>query len=215
LIIQHALKGIGNISEANAMAMLRGGIVSNWWRRIDPLPSSEIPRRLTDANLRWHQNRYGDPDPDPAYAPHVFGEHTPFISVTAGTVERDAVHYRHEFYPAWEVALRFATDGWRRDGFVFACYVFILGRKSVPHQAFAEELRELNIYTDFSLFKPEGEITAKISIPPPQIEKFDYYNISDVWQAFNTNRLPTPTKTVLNPLYQLPSDISNVRGYLL
>jgi hypothetical protein len=215
LIIQHVLKGIGDISETDAIAMLNRGIVSNWWRRVDPLPSAQIPKRLTAANLRWHQNRYADPDPDPAYAPYAFGEHTPFISVTAGTVERDAVNYRHLFYPAWEVALRFATDGWRRDGFVFACYVFILGRKSVPHQAFAEELRELNIYTGFSLFQPEGEITAKISIPPVQIKKFDYYDISDVWQAFSTDRLPMPTKTILNPLYQPPADISNVRGYLL
>jgi hypothetical protein len=170
--------------------------------------------RLTDRNLDWHQNRYGDPDPLEGNEP--FGRHTPFISVTAGSVERDVVRLRNILHPAWQVALEFATDGWRRDAYLFYCYVFILGRKSIAHRAFCEEIRELNIYTGFSLFQPEGEITAKIIIPPTQIEKFEFYEIALVLNDLSAGRLPTPAKTERNvAFFRPPEEISNVRGYLI
>jgi hypothetical protein len=209
------LKGIGGITPAEAQRVLDVGILSNWWLRVGQLPAVEIPARLKEDTLRWHQNRYADPDPDPRFKGHAFGAHTPFISVTAGTVERDAARLRNIINPAWQVALEFATDGWQRDGYVFSCYVFVLGRKAVPHQPFAEELRELNVYASFSLFQPEGEITAKISIPPAQIARVDFFAIADVQNAFAKGRLPTPTTTTPNPLFQSPADISNVRGYLI
>jgi hypothetical protein len=178
------------------------------------LPNHEIPLRLTDRNLHWHQNRYHDKDP--LEGNEVFNRHTPFISVTAGSVERDAVHSRNVLHPPWQVALDFATDGWSRDGFLFYCYVFILGRKSVAHQMFAEELRELNIYSGYSLFQPEGEITAKIIIPPAQIEKFEFYDIAAVISELAVGRLPVPARTERNvSLFRAPDEISNVRGYLL
>lgn len=178
------------------------------------MPNGEIPLRLTERNLDWHQNRYDDPDPLQANKP--FKENTPFISLTSGTVERDDVQKRNVLRPAWQVALEFATDGWKRDGYLFYCYVFILGRKSIPHRAFSEELRELNVYTGFSLYLPEGEITAKIVVPPTQIEKFEFYEIAQVKKDIAAGRLPTPTITESNAsLYQPPTDISNVRGFLL
>jgi hypothetical protein len=214
VIIQRVLKGINGIQAADADQMLRQGIVCNWWRQVNPLPTHEIPLRLTQRNLDWHQNRYDDPDPDEQNEP--FRLHTPFISVTAGTVERDAVAMHNLIYSAWQVALEFATDGWSSDGCIFYAYVFVLGRNSVPHQAFSEELRELNVFTAFSPFQPEGEITAKIVIPPAQIEKCEFYDIASVHNDLASGRLPVPMHTFLNgAFFQPPDNISNVRDCLL
>ena len=212
MIIQQALKGISGISPHQARAMLRTGIICNWWRNENPLPEDRIPERLNARNLQWHQNCYEDPDPQDANEP--FCEHTPFISVTAGTIEREGMRRRNVLHSATQVALEFATGGWRCDGCVFCCYVFVLGRNSVSHRAFAEELRELNVFTGFSPFQPEGEITAKISIPPTQIRGFEFYEIDRINTNLAQGILPVRSHIESNVLYQEPTDISNVRSYL-
>src|SRR5207249_738666 len=120
MIIQRVIKGISGISRTEAQRVLSVGIVCNWWRKVDPLPRSEVPLRLTDRNLSWHQNRYTDPDP--TEGGEEFRRHTPFISTTAGTVQRDTVMSTNTLTPAWQIALRFATDGWKTDGCLFYCY---------------------------------------------------------------------------------------------
>ena len=211
MILQRALKGIGGLSLPEARAMLHGGIICNWWRRANPLPYGELPFRLTERNLHWHQNRYNEPDPLEADQP--FNEHTPYISLTSGTVERDRLRRCNVLHPAWQVALEFATDGWQRDGYLFYCYVFVLGRPSIPHAPFAEEIRDLNIFTNFNAFQPEGEMTAKIIVPPTQIEKLEFYSLADVINSMQRNELPAPSHTYPNTLYQDPNEISNIRGY--
>lgn len=213
MIIQMAIKGISELGQTDAERILSGGIICNWWRKVALLPSAEIPHRLTDRNLDWHQNHYDDPDP--LEGGERFGLHTPFISVTAGTVERDTALARNIMHPARDVALRFATNSWKSDGYLFYCYLFVLGRKSVPHQVFSEEVRELNVNTAFSWFQTEGEITAKICIPPAQIEKAEYYEISKVLADIARGQLPKPTTTSMNGLYQPPENIANIRAVLL
>ena len=192
--------------------MFRNGIICNWWRKENPLPEDRIPERLSTRNLHWHQNCYGDPDPQ--VGNESFCEHTPFISLTAGTIEREEIRRRNILRSATQVALEFATDGWRRDGYVFYCYVFVLGRNSVPHRAFAEELRELNVFTGFSPFQPEGEIAAKISVPPTQIQKFEFYEIDRIDSDLARGELPVPSRTEWNCRYEEPMDIANIRSYL-
>lgn len=214
MIIQKVIKGItGAISRQAADDILRTGILCKWWQQVQTLPEAEIPGKLTDRNLMWHQNFYDQPDPEQDDRP--FGELTPFISTTAGTVERYPFLQRNILTPAWLEALYFATDFFNRDdGYLFYCYVFVLGKKSVGHKNFAEELRELNIYTDFSPFQPEGEITAKISIPPPQIEKYEHWALSDVIRDLNAGREPRPGDTVPNNLYLPAENYNNVREFL-
>ena len=213
MIVQRAIKGIGGISRGEAERILRGGIICNWWRNVDPLPNPEIPQRLTERNLHWHQNRYSEPDPLEGGQP--FFEHTPFISTTAGTVERDPNQMRNVVHPAWLISLEFATDGWSRDGYLFYCYLFVLGRTTVQHRQFSEELRELNVYTGYSPYQPEGEITAKISIPPTQIEKFVFYSHASIQACFAASQLPTPDDEVPNQgMYRLPEELSNIRDVL-
>lgn len=213
MIIQRVIKGIGGISKPEARSILKSGIPCNWWRNVIALPNSEIPKRLTNRNLFWHQNRYSDPDPLEAGQP--FCEHTPFISTTAGTVERDRNLYQNIVHPAWLVALEFATDQWRRNGYLFHCYLFVLGRPTVRHRQFSEELRELNVYTGYSPYQPEGEITAKIIIPPTQIEKFSFYEIKSVRNGLSAGRMPKPNDEVLNQgMYRPPEEVSNIRDVL-
>ena len=212
MIIQKVIKGIGGITEQEALLMLHSGITCHWWKLVDPLPNLEIPQRLTERNLIWHQNHYNTPDPREGGRP--FNERTPFISTTAGTVERDTMLRRNILIPAWYEALRFATDSWQRDGYLFYCYVFILSKRAIGHRQFAEELRELNIYDDYSPFQPEGEITAKIIIPPTQIERVEFWSIQDFDQAIGVHQIPRPTKNIPNSLYLPAENYNNVRDIL-
>lgn len=212
MIIQKVIKGIGGIDQTEVNKIFDVGICCNWWRNYNPLKQIEVPKRLTERNLIWHQNNYDQPDPMESYDP--FYLRTPFISTTAGTVERDTFYQTNVIQSAWSEALRFATDGWQRDGYLFYCYVFILSKKTVRQEFFAEELRELNIYTGYSPFQPEGEITAKIIIPPSQIEKAEFWTVSEIMDATNSNRLPRPNSVQFNNLYLPPERLSNIRDVL-
>ncbi|HTY11538.1 MAG TPA: hypothetical protein VMF88_10740 [Bacteroidota bacterium] len=212
MIIQKVIKGIGGITNDEALSFMRSGITCHWWHLVNPLPNEEIPQRLNERNLIWHQNHYDTPDPQEGGRP--FNERTPFISTTAGTVERDALLNRNVLIPAWFEALYFATDAWRRDGYLFFCYVFILGKRAIGHQQFAEELRELNVYNDYSPFQPEGEITAKIIIPPTQIERVELWSMLDFKRDINAHQIPQPAANTPNPLYLPPENYNNVRDIL-
>ncbi len=122
---------------------------------------------------------------------------------------------RNVVHPAWQIAMEFATDGWRSNGCLFYCYVFILGRQSIAHNGFSEEVRDLNIYTSFSPFQPEGEVTAKIVIPPIQIEKFEYYDVGSVLSDIRRGRRPSPVTTDYNANYVRPETIANMRDLLV
>jgi hypothetical protein len=128
MIIQEVLKGISGIEEDDVDAIFAHGILCNWWRNVGRLPAAKVPLHLTERNLYWHQSRYEDPDP--LWGNMKFKEHTPFISTTAGSVERDAFNETNTLYPAWWQALRFATNFWTTDGWVFYCYAWILGRRA-------------------------------------------------------------------------------------
>jgi hypothetical protein len=212
MIIQEVLKGISGISENDVNRIFASGILCNWWRKVGLIPAAEIPIRLTDRNLQWHQNRYEDPDP--LEGDEEFKRHTPFISTTAGSVVRDAFNNVNHLQPAWWQALLFATDFWQADGWIFYCSVWILGRKAIGHQAFAEELRELHVYADFSPFQPEGEITAKIQIPMAQIQRAEEWKLSDVQTALSSGNIPLPARTLVNPRFIEPAIYSNVRSAL-
>ncbi len=214
MIIQRVIKGIGGISCHDAKNILHDGIFCNLWRNVGLSSTFDTLTRLTERNLDWHQNRYKTPDPLEGGQP--FYKHTPFISTTAGTIERDPNLTLNIIKPAYLIALEFATDCWRRDGYLFYCYLFVLGKPTVQFCQFAEELRELNVYTRFSPNQPQGEITAKIIIPPTQIEKFAYYNIKSINNSFINNTLLIPDFEIFNPnIYKPPEALSNFRDILV
>ena len=145
----------------------------------------------------------------------MFSEHTPFISTTAGSVERDHFNEINVLFPAWWEALKFATNFFTSDGWIFYCSAWILGRKAVGHQAFSEEVRELHVYSDFSLYQLEGEVTAKIQIPTAQIQKAEEWKLSAVQAALASGSLPSASQTITNVRFIDPSTYSNVRAVLL
>jgi hypothetical protein len=90
--------------------------------------------------------------------------------------------------------------------------VFTLGRQSIDLCEFAEEVRELNIYKHFLPFHPEGEITAKIEIRSPQIEKWEAYDGPAALQALQGASMPQPMLIQVNPIYAPPEQYCNIRG---
>ena len=229
MIIQKVVKGLilgddptrppGDVAEEAdlrrlANITLEGGIVCRWAAKYGYVPMSEVPHRLTARNLYWHQNKYDDPDPLRGGQP--FSEETPFISTSAGSIVRDDFWQRNVLEAAKWSALWFATSGWVRSGLVVYAYLFILGKKAVGHEQFSEEIRELNIYTGYSPFQPEGEITAKIHIPTTQIERIELWMARDYQQAINRGYfdIDRPTDSISNPLYLPPTDYHNIREML-
>jgi hypothetical protein len=207
VFIQRFLKGIVDLDEAAVSAMvLSTGITANWWRRVGDITPADIADRLTEGALIFHLNQYDDVDPATG---RTYGADSPFISVTAGCIVRDARGGQNLNLGADYVAAHFATDGFARPGWVFSGYVFALGRKAVAHVGFAEEVRELHVYTQFLPFQPEGELAAKVHIPCAQIDCA--YQVEPDQQTGGWVRTTT---TIGNPRFVGPDDIVNLRGLL-
>jgi hypothetical protein len=213
MIIQQVIKGLNKLDDQNVDDIFQLGILCNWWRTQGQLLQDQVPDRLTETNLDWHQNSFNKPDPSQGSQP--FNLNTPFISTTAGTVERDTVNRTNTLTPAWKTALFFATDRWKTDGWLFYCHLFLIGKRAVRVEAFSEELRELNIYTAFSPFYVEGEITAKLVIPTAQIERADFWSLSDAKKAVASGILPAASRTRSNKYYVQPEDYNNLRTLMV
>ena len=212
MIIQKVIRGIGNITEDEANKMFSEGILCNWWRKVKALPQIKKIERLTETNLEWHQNRFTEQDPD--FGNQPFCENTPFISTTAGCIERDTFNHINIQHRAWFEALRFATKYWTTPGYLFYCDLFVLSKKSVAYEQYSEELRELNLYHAYSHFHPEGEVTAKIVIPGVQIEKWEYYDLTSLVGITQGNNQPSPVNSRINHNYIQASEISNLRALI-
>lgn len=213
MIFQKVLKGMVGVDQASAQAIFNGsGIICNWWRKVDPLPTPQIPGRLTEDNVLRHLSQYDQPDPATG---RLFGERTPFISTTAGGVERDAYLGMNYVRGAFMTALTFATDNFRKTGAIFYCYVMVLGKKALPHQEFAEETRDLNLFHAYQPFHPEGEIVAKISISVPRLEKAEGYDGPAALSDWRHGRWPQSKWTLANRRYAPVEQFSNVREVIL
>jgi hypothetical protein len=133
---------------------------------VDPLPFDEVPQRLDDFQLALHQNSYYAPDP--RFKGKVC-DTTPFISLTAGCVQRDDALAANVVHRAHLIAVDFATDFGTTRGHLFYCWVVANRRPAVAVRNVAEELRDLNSNRPYSAYQLEGEIAAKIDLPAPQI----------------------------------------------
>ncbi len=212
MIIQHVVKGLSGLDDSSIQEIFRTGLVCNWWRTQGILRQEEVPDRLTERNLDWHRHRFSRPDPLQGNTP--FYANTPFISTTAGTVDRDTADRTNTLVPAWRTALRFATNAWTTDGWLLYCHLFLIGRRAVAVEAFSEELRDLNLYSGFSPVHLEGEITAKLVIPAVQIARADFWSLSDATTAIAAGSLPTSQRTLSNGHFVSPASYSNVRELL-
>lgn len=203
MYIQQCVKGIigeqagrGGISrvEAEGIGTRGGGIISNWWRKMGSITPKQIEDVLTEANLDRHLHDYDS-----------FRDHTPFVSLACGAVERDALVQRNFVYSARDTALMFATEDWTRPGALFYLWVPVSYHRAVALSTVAEPVRDLNIYRRWSPYQLEGEITAKVHIPANQIEKVEW------WDGSLDRR--SPVATWPNPNYALPTPLSNIRDF--
>jgi len=212
VFVQMCVKGMHGITLEDACAIMGSrGLTCAWWRHAGRISSAEIDERLTAEELDLHVNSYEDKHP--TRGGRVKDE-SPFISLTAGQVERDKYEADNLTHPAHLVAMRFATNfgNLRGECFLFYCWVIVGMRPSVPVRHLAEEVRELNTYARFSPFQLEGEIVAKVEVPPRQIEKFEHYECQD-----GRDGLPELRRlgTVYNKKgYISPHDVTNYRPML-
>jgi len=88
-------------------------------------------------------------------------------------------------------ALQFATANFTTRGFVFyGCY-----HRYLPYHR-------------------EGEIIAKIVIPPRQMETAEEYDGAAALRDLRTGRMPMPLQTIRNFNYAAPDKYSNIREIL-
>jgi hypothetical protein len=213
MFFQSFLKGIAKLSQPQALdILLDTGILCRWRSNAGTLTPQQVRDRLTWRSLDWHLNHYDEDDPDENDEP--FCEHTPFISTTAGTVERDASARANYVQSAFRTALSFATLGFTASGHIFYGYVYVLGKKSIALEPFAEEVRDLHIYTGFLPYHHEGEIAAKIHIPCNNLEKCEEYDGPAALHELDCGRRPTPGTTTFNPHFAPPEQFTNVRHVL-
>lgn len=213
MIFQKILKGVSGLSDQQAEDMLRqNGIICRWWERVGQITPPGIQDKLTEANLYWHLERYNDIHPDTG---RPFHEDTPYISTTAGSVQRDAANTRNILFPPLMTALAFATRWFSQSGHIFYGYVYVLGKQSVPLMEFAEEVRELNIYTSWLKYHSEGEIVAKIIIPSSRLRRVERYDPQESLDSLRRGIRPAPAWCADNANFCPPEDYSNVRELLL
>jgi hypothetical protein len=208
MIVQLCLKGMSFPDEQDAKRILwsGSGIVSQWWRTVKTISPPEVRLKLTPANLDMHVNHFDEPDP---LTNEPFSKHTPFISLTAGTVERDDLARTNIEHSALQTALLFGSDYGRLDvAYVFRCWLIVAPRSAVEIEGVSEEIRDLNTYRRYSAYQTEGEIAAKVIVPDNQIEHCQQW----LWDG--SPRTLRPGWLQPNPRFTLPSVLSNVRELL-
>ena len=186
----------------DAVALIRDGhgIECNWWRRVHHIKPPEVRAKLTDANLDLHVNNYSS-----------FRDDTPFISLTAGCVERDVFYRTNRIVPAEDTALAFATRNGTTLGFLFYCWVIVGLKPAVPIETVAEEIRELNSYRSWSDYQLEGELTAKIQVQSNQIQRVEWWEPDAGGALTLQSRAPDWAPAYVNPQFSPPSEVSNIR----
>jgi hypothetical protein len=213
MIFQRVLKGLPEeapplpgLTDARAQQMVDGlGLLSSWWMnapdgQISPM---DVRDKLTEQALEDHLSDYD-----------TVSQTTAFISTTAGTVEVNAAQQTYDQFPPKYTALRFATRNFTQTGYLVHVYVFVLGRKSIELEEFAEEVRDVNLYTKRYEWHHEGEIVAKINIPAQRIEKIERYSHQGLEDALDNGRIPAPDKTFKEPdVYRDPLTYVNLRGF--
>ncbi|SFF07174.1 hypothetical protein SAMN05518672_11565 [Chitinophaga sp. CF118] len=216
MYFQKVLKGVNALNDEDAEAYIIGGngIVSNWWRAKHEIYNHEIQDQLTENNVIHHLNNYDTPLPaNHPYASlgKTYGHVTPFISTTAGAVQRDDFYKTNIIFPAFITSLRFATDNFKSEGYIFYAYLITIQKKSVELVQFSEEVRELHIYQKYLPYHHEGEIVAKINIPAVQIEKAEKYDGPAVLKELKQFKRPSAIKTLINSNYADPLAYTNIK----
>lgn len=208
MIVQWCIKGLSLPNDAAAEDIIseRAGLLCNWWRDVHRITPPEVRDRLTLQNLNFHVNHFSSINPTTG---RPFGELTPFISLSAGVVERDQAAQTNNVHRAQRTALRFGSRfGRDNTAYLVICWLVVGLRESVEIEGVAEEVRDLNTYRRYSAFQTEGEIVAKVIVPDNQIKSCQKWKRDHPKQPFRLSH------TYENPRFTQPDRLSNIRGLL-
>lgn len=175
-MLQWFLRGVndnnGSLDDNWAKRVLdTEGLRSAWLRANVGSDAAAWDEAVNYPNsLPWHITRFDDFG-FPAWPNNRFRELSPFLSLSSGTVEPDHQKGRNQQYPAWYTAVKFATRDGYENGWVFHGYASILGRPAIPLLEFSEEVRDLHQHDFYNQFHPEGELVAKILVPPVRLKE--------------------------------------------
>jgi len=218
LVFQKVLKGIPDLDNNTAEHIVKHGIICNWWRKVNRITPKDIQLHLTSENADLHLNHYHKPVPSgnplASLGAKTFGDVSPFISTTAGAIQRDKLKSQNIFFDPFLTAMRFATDNFKTTGYIFYAYVLTIGKMAIEMEQFSEEVRELHIYKNFLPYHKQGEIMAKIIIPSVQIEKAICFDGPAIKAIMKSGKTPPAFHTIDNPTYQKPEKLSNIREVL-
>ncbi|ETK37377.1 hypothetical protein [Microbispora sp. ATCC PTA-5024] len=215
MIVQWCCKGLSNMPYGAITDILYDevGLRCREWATLPPGAPYFIDRalrRLTEHDLDLHVNNYSYRDPQTR---RPFYETTPFISLSAGCVERETTTRTNVTHTALRTALMFATTDYaapgrpRCPGWVLVCYVLVAPNKAVAVPSVAEEIRELNHARNYSDWHWQGEVAAKINVPSTQIL------CAMGWEPAPQDRY-TLTHFLVNPRFTHPAALVNERNML-
>ena len=165
MVIQWCLKGISErpaFGDIEAEALLYSGIKSNWLFNNPSMPIERaiptVQNLLSLKALLTHVNNYA-----------AVRTTSPYISLSAGVVLPDTALGSRKF-PAWRSAADFATEWGRSSGYIYRVWTIVTPQPSPRLMNVADEIRNLNLFDAAWKYQKQGEITAKLVVPPSQIE---------------------------------------------
>jgi hypothetical protein len=235
VIIQWFLRGISDCDDTLGEQRIKDilneeGLRSRWLRenpRSDPAKWDEAVNH--PDSLVWHITKFNRKG-FPLWADKPFCERSPFLSLSSGTVEPDYGARKNRKYPAWYTAISFATSNWQCDGWVFHGYTSVLGRPALPLLEFSEEVRDLHQHDFFNRYHPEGEVVAKILVPPVRLKQAFRVTSEKLWEWYDgLESLPewdadedslqllerlSDGDVVPGSAYRAPEEFSNVRDLI-
>jgi hypothetical protein len=142
----------------SATGILSSWMIANRSATLDQA-NTDSQNALSASALDDHVNNYW-----------IVAGRPPYISLSAGCVEFAGSTRPAMRYAALRTALDFATDGGRTSGYVFRCWV-VTGLKPTPElPGTAEEIRDLNLFSDMYTYHREGEVAAKLFVPRRQVQ---------------------------------------------
>ena len=167
MLIHGCYKGIREqpgFGDDEALAVLRQTGIQSAWMLANAHTTLDAANAAAQSALSLtalddHVNDFG-----------AVGGQSPYISLTAGCREFLDPHVPSAKYPAIRTALDFATGWGSCRGYVYRCWVVTAPQIAASLPSLADQVRDLNLFPDYTQYHYEGEIVAKLVVPRQQVQ---------------------------------------------